>query len=125
MILPSMILPKTESLSSCPPFSCPTFLPLRRHIIAIVAIGFLAAAVLFHYRPIGEWELDACCLRTGAVIAVLWLAYPDLMRLPPWLLAMVPVLLIILAKWPKLFLLLVPLLIVLALLKPRWGGKRG
>jgi hypothetical protein len=99
---------------------------LRRHLIGIVAIGFLVAGAVFWRWPIsqGDLQLDASCTKTGLSLAVLWLAYPDLARLPAWLLTVVPAMIIVLAKWPRLFLFLIPLLIVLAILKPRWGQRR-
>jgi hypothetical protein len=62
-------------------------------------------------------------LRLGAIMAVWWLAYPDLRRLPAWLLASMPVLVIVLARWPRYIFLVVPLIVILAVLKPRWGSK--
>jgi hypothetical protein len=69
------------------------------------------------------WQLAPFCGRLGAVMAVWWLAYPDLARWPPWLLAVIPVLLIVLARWPRCMLLVIPVIAVLAILRPRWGPK--
>jgi hypothetical protein len=55
----------------------------------------------------------------------LWLAYHDLNRLPGWVLASLPILVISLVRWPRALLLLVPLIIVLAILKPRFGSRPG
>ena len=50
-------------------------------------------------------------------MAAAWLAYDDLQRLPGWLLLALPLLLVVLVRWPKLLLLLVPLLILCAALR--------
>ena len=57
-------------------------------------------------------------------MAVWWLAYPDLSRLPPWLLAGIPVMVIVLAKWPRYVVFVIPVMIVLAILKPRFGQRK-
>ena len=57
--------------------------------------------------------------RVGALMAVLWLAYPDVHRMPAWIWTAVPVLIVVLAVRPRWFLFAVPILIVLAILRPR------
>ena len=48
----------------------------------------------------------------GGVLLAAWLAYDDVQRLPNWLLLSLPVLLIVLVRWPRLLLLLIPALVV-------------
>ena len=55
---------------------------------------------------------------------MLWMAYNELSRLPAWLLATLPVMVVVLAVRPRIFLMLVPVLIALAILQPRFGRKR-
>ena len=50
-----------------------------------------------------------------------WLAYDNVQRLPGWLLVSLPLLLVVLVRWPKLLLLLIPLLILSAFAPP--GGR--
>jgi hypothetical protein len=64
-------------------------------------------------------QLQAACWRIGGCLAVLWLAYPDLRNIPRWLWIALPVLILVLAKWPRLFLLVIPLLILYAFIRPR------
>jgi len=66
-------------------------------------------------------QFEAACWRVGALMAVLWLAYADVGRMPGWLLAALPVLVVILAIRPRWFVLAIPILIALAVLKPRAG----
>ena len=65
----------------------------------------------------GRRTLLAFCSRGGALLAAAWLAYDDVQRLPGWLLFALPVLLIVLVRWPKLLLLLIPLLILCAVVR--------
>ena len=52
-------------------------------------------------------------------MAVIWLAYPEVERLPGWVLGMVPILGIFLALRPKYLLIAVPIVIAMAILKPK------
>jgi hypothetical protein len=94
---------------------------VRRHIVGSLAAVLLAGALVLQFLPQHEHlePIWASCWRLGALLAVWWLAWPDLQRLPGWLLAVFPLLAIILWRVPKLFLLAVPALIVVALLRPR------
>jgi hypothetical protein len=64
-------------------------------------------------------QLEAACWRIGGCLAAFWLAYPDLRNIPRWLWIALPVMILVLAKWPRLFLLIIPLLILYAFLRPR------
>ena len=90
---------------------------MQRRILGISAIVLLLGAVaIWLWWPDAEACL-ACCWRGGALLAAAWLAYDDVQRLPNWLLATVPVLLIVMIRWPRLLLLAIPLLIVAAVLR--------
>jgi hypothetical protein len=67
-------------------------------------------------------QLEAACWRTGGCLAVLWLAYPDLRKVPGYVWITLPILILVLAKWPRLFLLVIPLLLLYALIRPRPGS---
>jgi hypothetical protein len=95
---------------------------VRRHLIGIVALMLLLGAVVFWiWPPQGAWsgELEAACWRGGALASILWLAYTDLRRMPAWFWLSLPVLAVILALRPRRFLYVIPIIIVLAILKPR------
>jgi uncharacterized protein with PQ loop repeat len=95
---------------------------MRRLAIGLIAIVLLLIAVVLQ---IGQWEdpnaadLESACLRIGAVMAVIWLAYEHLHRVPTWLWFSLPVLLFALARRPQWLLFLVPLVIALAILRPK------
>jgi len=100
---------------------------MRRHAIGIIALGLLAAAAALAIWP-HEWADNVALLgalvRVGVVMVVLWLAYPDLQRLPGWIPAVVVVLLVILAFRPRWFLIALPIVIALAILRPRAPRSR-
>ena len=93
---------------------------MRRRLIGIIALVLILGAVVFWFWPpqtAGFQQLEAACWRVGALMAVLWLAYDEVARLPGWMLAAIPLLALILALRPKWFLIALPIILVLALLK--------
>ncbi len=97
---------------------------MQRRILGILAIVFVLVAVAtWLWRPDAEVVL-ACCWRGGALFAAGWLAYPDIQRLPNWLLLTLPAALVVLIRWPRLLLPVIPLLIVVAALRAVWRSKR-
>ena len=100
---------------------------MRRHAIGIIALVLLLAAVVFKIWPppwSGDILAEGAFVRVGAIMAALWLAYPDVKRLPPWLLGAIPLLVVLLAAYRKVFLILFPIVIALAILKPRIPSRR-
>jgi hypothetical protein len=98
----------------------------RKTLIGILAIVFLLGMLAFSFwPPTGstglEWQ--SACWRIGPLLAVLWLAYDELKRIPRWLWFVLPVAIFILVKWPKMMLLSIPFLILLAVLKLRLKGR--
>jgi hypothetical protein len=53
------------------------------------------------------------------VIALVWLAYPQLQRVPAWLAAVIVAALLVVVRWPRLIVLALPLVVLLWLLGPR------
>jgi hypothetical protein len=100
---------------------------VQRHIIGVLAAAFLMGAVVIRFSPLGEIyaaDIGGFLLRLGLIFGLWWLALPALSRLPGWLVITVLVSAVVLVVRPKFWLLCVPLVIVLAILKPRWGAKR-
>jgi hypothetical protein len=100
---------------------------MRRHAIGIISLLLLLIAVGFQiWPPTGPngQDLESACLRIGTVMVVIWLAYDHLQRVPGWFWWALPVLLIVLTRRPQLLLIFVPLMIVLAILRPRPGPRR-
>jgi len=100
---------------------------VRRHMIGIIAIVLLLAAAALWIWPLDvDWHepLKAACSRLGPCMAVLWLAYPEVKRLPPWLLATIPALVVVLAVRPRWFLIALPIVIALAVLRPKGPPRK-
>lgn len=95
---------------------------MRRPMIGIIALVLLTAAVVLAVRPLdwgGHQALLAACVRVGAVMTALWLAYPQVSRLPKWIVPTVLIAAIVVAIRPKLIVIAVPLLVALVVLRPR------
>ena len=101
---------------------------MRRHLIGIIALLCLLGALVFQVRPPRPgWETvfyGGCC-RGGYVAAVVWLAYRDIRRMPAWLWGVLFAILAVVAVRPRTALLAIPVIVVLAILRPRFGrGKK-
>lgn len=100
---------------------------MRRHATGVIALVLLGLAGWFFVSPptgpVGQ-ELQAAFARIGVVMAVIWLAYDQVKRVPPWILWTLPVFVIVLAFRPRYLLILVPLVIAMAILRPRSGRRR-
>jgi hypothetical protein len=97
---------------------------MQRRILGTAAILFLlAAAALWWWRPGMDVEL-AFFGRMGAVLVAAWLAYDDVQRLPGWLLLVLPVVLIVVVRWPRLLVLLIPALVLWAILRKVLSQQR-
>jgi hypothetical protein len=94
---------------------------MRRHILGLLAMAFLlGAAASWLWSPAEKYALlQGVACRVGIFLSVWWLAYPDVDRLPGWLLLALPALLAVVVFRPKVMLLVIPALIVLAVLRPR------
>ena len=91
--------------------------------MGIMAATLLIAGVLqFWVQPAAyNWEpLAAVCLRMGVLMSSLWLAYPDLHRIPAWMWGGVITALAVVAWRPRLAILVVPLLAIVWTLR-RWS----
>jgi hypothetical protein len=97
---------------------------VRRAIIGILGVALLAVAAVLWLSATDEqsqlWM--SSCVRLGSVMCLLWLAWPQISRLHPWLIlgglaGLVAVL--VLAKQPRVLLMGLVVLIVLARLRPR------
>ena len=92
---------------------------MRRHAIGVIAIVLLLGAGLLWVWPLEvAWyePLKSACFRLGPCMAVLWLAYPEVKRLPAWAWGIIPVLLVLIAWRRAVFLYLLPFIIVLVIL---------
>jgi hypothetical protein len=92
----------------------------RRLTIGIIAVLLLAAAlVLTFVMEDQNAMLKAACWRVGAVMGLLWAAYEDIVRLPKWFFPVILGCVVIIALKPKVALVLIPIFLVLAIIRPR------
>ena len=94
---------------------------MRRHGFGIAAILFLIVGCLYWWRtPIGvETWVQGATVRIGLVLAAIWLAYPELKKIPGWLCAVLLVALAVVAIRPRLIVVVVPAVIAIWILRPR------
>jgi hypothetical protein len=96
--------------------------PLRRHLIGLIAIAsLLAAAALWMWPPEATWRatVHAGLVKAGVLAAIVWLAYGDVRSIPGWLWSILLGILVVVALRPKMVLFAVPIIIALAILRPR------
>lgn len=101
---------------------------MRRTALGLLAATLVTGAVYFSLWPPESvnwraWLLPAC-VRMGAVTTALWMAWDDLQRLPRWVLSATVTALVLVAIKPRLFLLIIPLVAVLAIIRPRFGQRK-
>jgi hypothetical protein len=99
---------------------------MRRHAVAAIAIVLGLAALALWIWPQGDAgdALMGPLFRVALVMGAWWLAYADVERLPVWGLAIFPALLLVVAVKPKWLLIALPIIIALAILRPRAPRKR-
>ena len=85
-------------------------------------------------KPAGTWRLapggfagseavQSFCLRFGLVGGAIWLALPQLQRVPAWVLWSLFAAAVAVVIRPRLAIWLIPLLLLLVWLRPRSGTK--
>lgn len=100
---------------------------MRRTVVGIISLALLLGAVYFWFVPpesAAMLNLEAAFRRVGLLMGAWWLAYEEIRRLPGWAWAAIPALIVVLAIRPRLFLVAIPVILALAILKPRLGKKR-
>jgi hypothetical protein len=97
----------------------------KRTLLALMALALLITGIvlaLAHADGAAAMEIRASCFRLSVLCCLIWLAYPELMKLPTWLFPAIACIALAAYRWPRL-LWLVPILAAGGwLLKPR--GKR-
>ncbi|GAB4132155.1 hypothetical protein [Thermopirellula anaerolimosa] len=98
----------------------------QRHLIGILGLALIGCAVYYlMVPPSSEFHLmsEAACRRMGILCILLWLAYPEVKRLPAWLALSVPFVTAIVVFRPRYALVLGPLVLLILFLRPRKSGK--
>jgi hypothetical protein len=99
---------------------------MRRHAIGMLSILLFCGAVAFWFwPPTRPWLADfqASCWKGGLFCGVWWLAWPQAVNVPLWIWGSIPLMILVLILRPKMFLILLPLVITLAIIWPRSRQK--
>ena len=101
---------------------------MRRHLLGIIALSLLAIAAyfwLFVPDPQSAQFIHGSCVKAGAVLAAIWLAYPQLEKLPDWLFLVMVGVAVFLAVRPRAALVLLQMGLYLSpVLFLLWGIRR-
>ena len=103
---------------------------MHRPTVGAIALVLLAGwlALLFGEESLREtFDLDqsltiglqAACIRVGLVMAAIWLAHPQLNRLPGWTAKAILLGAIVIAWRPKIAIVVLPMLLAYFVLRPR------
>ena len=99
---------------------------MHRPTVGVIAILALIAWVVLWMPGVhfsGSSAMHGGALHMGIFFAALWLALPQLERLPPWLMAIVVISCAVVAIRPKLGLVIAPLIVAIWFLRPRGSRK--
>jgi hypothetical protein len=94
---------------------------MHRPTVGLIAIVLLGTALALWIIPSGlqsHQALLGACLKVGAVMGALWLAHPQLMRLPKWMAAAAGITAVVAAVKPRILFVAVPLLFIVWSLMP-------
>lgn len=95
---------------------------MHRPTVGVIALVLLGLAVVLTFSSSsghGAVQFGAACARIGAIMATLWLALPELQRLPRWAVPAVLVALVVVLRFPKLLPVVLIALLAVAILRPR------
>lgn len=97
-------------------------LEILRLKVGLIAIVLLGAYGVLYVWPLENAEhqpmVQGALVRIGAVMGAIWLALPDLRRMPIWLLSVTIASLALIAVRPKTAVFIIPLLVLFSVLKP-------
>ena len=99
-----------------------TSMDRRPWIGGVAAILLAAGAVTFFFPDIAgssNGAIAAACIRAGSVMFALWLAYPDLRRIPPWMVTGLVIAAAVFAVRPRAALVIIPMLITIWMVMPK------
>ena len=95
---------------------------MRRHVLGILAIGFLALGGYFYIWPPLEGHkqfVHGSSMRIGIVLMAMWLAYPEIRQIPRWMYTVLFMAAAIVMIQPKAILVVIPALLVIWLLRKK------
>jgi 4-amino-4-deoxy-L-arabinose transferase-like glycosyltransferase len=100
---------------------------MRRHLVGILGLALIAAWIVLeiklrmgHEQSAVEADFEGAASRIGGFLIILWLAWDQLKRIPNWLWLVLPAIAAaFLFRRPQILVLLIPILIAVAILRPR------
>ena len=95
---------------------------MRRHVLGILALILLGLGGYFYYfpRPGGTQQfIHASCIRLGMILLAIWLAYPEIRRIPRWMYRVLLLAAGVVIVQPKAIVIILPALLIIWLLRPR------
>ena len=98
---------------------------MHRPTVGILALVLLLVGSIIwlgwrHEENAQQWI--GACWRVGFAMAALWLALPDLRRLPTWILVPLLIVAVLIARQPRIMLLAFVAMVLYAWLRPRLGS---
>lgn len=103
---------------------------MKRLLLGIVSLLLVLTWLVLYLRAdAGNWSstMASACLRAGLVLGALWLAFPQVLqilsRLPVWMMGLAGVGLLLMIRWPKSAVVVVPGMLALWVLRPRSPRK--
>lgn len=98
---------------------------MHRPTVGLIALALLAGAAACYLFGVGSEALESAFWRVGLVMALLWLALPDLLRVrhKTWLIAFLAAMSVAVLR-PRLLPLAILFCVVFALLRPRAARSR-
>lgn len=103
---------------------------MKRLLLGVVSLLLvLTWLVLYLQADTSNWSSSVAsgCLRAGLVLGALWLAFPQVLqilsRLPLWMMGVAGVGLLVMIRWPKSAVVVVPGMLALWVLRPRPAQK--
>jgi hypothetical protein len=88
----------------------------RRWILGVLAVPLLAVGAFTVYAEPWGGEakaMGAVCVRVGIVLAAMWLALPELEKVPKWMFVSLLVAVVIVVLRPRTFVIVAPALLLL------------
>jgi len=91
---------------------------VRRHLLGLIALAsFMLAVIVNWYPPLAPYQAAGSMgLRIGLVLGALWLAWPELHRLPRWIWYVLPIGLVLLIYARPILVFLIPTFVVATML---------
>ncbi len=93
---------------------------MQRHAFGILALMFFAASAYLYLGLWPPYDVEpfyySILQRVGIVLAALWLAYPELLRIPPWMYGMLAVAASVVMIQPRLIIIVAPMVVFIWLL---------